>query len=80
LKNAIPLQLLDQAAAGGEEGIQFLAQRVWRQRAQGLGLAQIDALRRWFPGQVMGHGRIVFEGIPEALKADAYTRREWLEV
>ncbi len=29
---------------------------------------------------VMGHGRIVFEGTPEALKADAYTRREWLEV
>ncbi len=29
---------------------------------------------------VMGHGRIVFEGTPESLKADAYTRREWLEV
>jgi len=29
---------------------------------------------------VMGHGRIVFEGSPAALKADAATRREWLEV
>jgi branched-chain amino acid transport system ATP-binding protein len=29
---------------------------------------------------VMGHGRIVFEGTPEALAADAGTRREWLEV
>jgi branched-chain amino acid transport system ATP-binding protein len=29
---------------------------------------------------VMGHGRIVFEGTPEALKADAYVRKEWLEV
>lgn len=29
---------------------------------------------------VMGHGRIVFEGTPEALKADAYIRKEWLEV
>ena len=29
---------------------------------------------------VMGHGRIVFEGTPESLRADAYTRREWLEV
>ncbi|MEY2801833.1 MAG: putative type branched chain amino acid transport system, ATP-binding component [Pseudomonadota bacterium] len=29
---------------------------------------------------VMGHGRIVFQGTPESLKADAYTRREWLEV
>jgi branched-chain amino acid transport system ATP-binding protein len=29
---------------------------------------------------VMGHGQIVFEGTPTALKADAYIRKEWLEV
>jgi branched-chain amino acid transport system ATP-binding protein len=29
---------------------------------------------------VMGHGRVVFEGTPAALRADAYVRREWLEV
>ncbi|TAK75820.1 MAG: ABC transporter ATP-binding protein [Aquabacterium sp.] len=29
---------------------------------------------------VMGHGRIVFEGTPEQLRADAGVRREWLEV
>jgi branched-chain amino acid transport system ATP-binding protein len=29
---------------------------------------------------VMGHGRLVFEGSPEALRADASTRQEWLEV
>jgi len=29
---------------------------------------------------VMGHGRIVFEGTPAALRADAGVRREWLEV
>jgi branched-chain amino acid transport system ATP-binding protein len=29
---------------------------------------------------VMGHGSIVFEGTPEALRADPYTRKEWLEV
>jgi branched-chain amino acid transport system ATP-binding protein len=29
---------------------------------------------------VMGHGRVVFEGTPAALKADAGVRREWLEV
>lgn len=29
---------------------------------------------------VMGHGSIVFQGTPDALKADAYTRKEWLEV
>jgi len=29
---------------------------------------------------VMGHGCIVFEGTPESLRNDAYTRKEWLEV
>lgn len=29
---------------------------------------------------VMGHGSIVFDGTPEQLRKDAYTRKEWLEV
>ena len=29
---------------------------------------------------VMGHGRVVFEGTPAGLAADARVRREWLEV
>jgi len=29
---------------------------------------------------VMGHGSIVFEGTPQTLRADAYVRKEWLEV
>lgn len=29
---------------------------------------------------VMGHGAIVFEGTPQALKADSAIRKEWLEV
>ena len=29
---------------------------------------------------VMGHGRVVFEGTPDALAADASLRRTWLEV
>jgi branched-chain amino acid transport system ATP-binding protein len=29
---------------------------------------------------VMGHGRIVFEGSPTELRADAAIRKEWLEV
>jgi branched-chain amino acid transport system ATP-binding protein len=29
---------------------------------------------------VMGHGRIVFDGTPERLRADAAVRREWLAV
>ena len=29
---------------------------------------------------VMGHGSIVFQGTPDSLRADTYTRKEWLEV
>ena len=29
---------------------------------------------------VMGHGSIVFQGTPDSLRGDAYTRKEWLEV
>ena len=29
---------------------------------------------------VMGHGSIVFTGTPDGLRADTYTRKEWLEV
>ena len=29
---------------------------------------------------VMGHGSIVFHGTPNSLRADAYIRKEWLEV
>ncbi len=29
---------------------------------------------------VMGHGQIVFDGTPAQLRADAYVRKEWLEV
>ena len=37
----------------------------------------LDISRRVY---VMGHGRIVFEGTPAELKANAAVRREWLEV
>jgi branched-chain amino acid transport system ATP-binding protein len=29
---------------------------------------------------VMGHGSMVFDGTPDALRADASVRKEWLEV
>jgi branched-chain amino acid transport system ATP-binding protein len=29
---------------------------------------------------VIGHGSVVFDGTPEALRQDATTRKEWLEV
>ena len=56
------------------------------------GNAQIDIVRAGKPQKltialkisqrlyVMGHGRIVFEGTPAELGADAAIRKEWLEV
>jgi branched-chain amino acid transport system ATP-binding protein len=38
------------------------------------------ALRISQRAYVMGHGSIVFEGSPQALRADAALRKEWLEV
>ena len=29
---------------------------------------------------IMGHGKIVFEGTPDDLKADGSVKKEWLEV
>jgi branched-chain amino acid transport system ATP-binding protein len=29
---------------------------------------------------VMGHGKIVFEGTPDSLRANEQVRKEWLEV
>jgi branched-chain amino acid transport system ATP-binding protein len=54
-------------------------------RAQGLGILLIEqkltiALEVAQRCLVMGHGRIVFEGTPAALRADERVRREWLEV
>lgn len=40
----------------------------------------VIALRISHRVYVMGHGRMVFEGTPAALMADAEVRREWLEV
>ncbi len=37
----------------------------------------LDISRRVY---VMGHGRVVFEGTPASLSADATIRKEWLEV
>jgi branched-chain amino acid transport system ATP-binding protein len=38
------------------------------------------ALKRSGRLYVMGHGRVVFEGAPAELMADAAVRKEWLEV
>ena len=52
---------------------------------QGLGVLLIEqklsiALRISHRVYVMGHGRIVFEGTPDQLRANDEVRKEWLEV
>jgi len=54
-------------------------------RAQGLGILLIEqkltiALEISHRLYVMGHGRIMFEGTPAALRANAAIRKDWLEV
>jgi branched-chain amino acid transport system ATP-binding protein len=54
-------------------------------RAQGMAVLLIEqklmiALEVSSRAYLLGHGRVVFEGPPAALVADAALRREWLEV
>ena len=54
-------------------------------QARGLGILLIEqklsiALRIATRALVMGQGRIVFEGTPQALRADEKTWREWLQI
>ena len=76
-----------------DEPTEGLAPQVVRQvadcllalRARGLAVLLIEqkltiALEISQRCAVMGHGRVVFEGTPAQLQADATVRREWLEV
>ena len=67
----------------------LMAQQVGRclqmLQARGLGILLIEqklsiALRIATRALVMGQGRIVFEGTPQALRADEKTWREWLQI
>jgi branched-chain amino acid transport system ATP-binding protein len=56
------------ALSGGEQQMLTIEQRL------------VIALRISHRVYVMGHGRMMFEGTPAALLANADVRREWLEV
>jgi branched-chain amino acid transport system ATP-binding protein len=65
--------------------VELLAGLLERIAARGVSILLVEqkltiALRISQRLYVMGHGQVVFEGTPEALKADAAVRREWLEV
>ncbi|TFZ04904.1 ABC transporter ATP-binding protein [Ramlibacter rhizophilus] len=65
--------------------VELVAQYLKELKARGISVLLIEqkltiAMTISDRALVMGHGSIVFQGTPESLRADAYTRKEWLEV
>ncbi|MCX7224702.1 MAG: ABC transporter ATP-binding protein [Burkholderiales bacterium] len=65
--------------------VELVAEYLQALRARGLSVLLIEqkltiALQISDRCLVMGHGSVVFDGTPEALRQDATTRKEWLEV
>jgi branched-chain amino acid transport system ATP-binding protein len=65
--------------------VELVGQYLQTLKARGVSVLLIEqkltiAMRISDRALVMGHGSIVFQGTPETLKADAYIRKEWLEV
>ena len=65
--------------------VELVAEYLQVLRARGLSVLLIEqkltiALQISDRCLVMGHGRVVFDGTPEALRQDASIRKEWLEV
>ena len=65
--------------------VELVAEYLQALRARGLSVLLIEqkltiAMQISDRCLVMGHGSIVFDGTPEALRQDAATRKEWLEV
>ena len=65
--------------------VELVAEYLQALRARGLSVLLIEqkltiAMQISDRCLVMGHGSIVFDGTPDALRQDATTRKEWLEV
>jgi branched-chain amino acid transport system ATP-binding protein len=65
--------------------VELVAQYLRALRTRGLGVLLVEqkltiALEVADRCLLMGHGQVVFEGTPQALRANAEVRREWLEV
>ena len=79
--------LLDQQDRRAAPGnlVEQVAQFLLALKARGLSVLLVEqkltiALEISQRCVVMGHGRVVFEGTPAELKANAAVRKEWLEV
>jgi len=80
------LVIIDEPTEGlAPKIVELVAEYLQALRARGLSVLLIEqkltiALKISDRCLVMGHGSVVFEGSPEALRQDATTRKEWLEV
>jgi len=80
------LAMIDEPTEGlSPQMVERVAQLLGEIAARGVSILLVEqkltiALRISHRVYVMGHGKIVFQGTPEALRADERTRSEWLEV
>ena len=80
------LVLIDEPTEGlAPKIVELVAEYLQALRARGLSVLLIEqkltiAMQISDRGLVMGHGSIVFDGTPEALRQNAIIRKEWLEV
>ena len=80
------LILVDEPTEGlAPKVVELVAQTLLALKARGLSVLLIEqkltiALEISQRCVVMGHGRVVFEGTPAELRANAAVRKEWLEV
>jgi branched-chain amino acid transport system ATP-binding protein len=80
------LMMIDEPTEGlAPKMVELVADLLERIAARGVSILLVEqkltiALRIARQLYVMGHGRIVFEGTPADLQANAYIRKEWLEV
>jgi branched-chain amino acid transport system ATP-binding protein len=80
------LMMIDEPTEGlAPKMVELVAELLERIAGRGVAILLVEqkltiALRISKRLYVMGHGQIVFEGTPAALKANADIRKEWLEV
>jgi len=65
--------------------VELVGEYLQKLKARGISVLLIEqkltiAMRISDRALVMGHGSIVFDGTPDALRSNAYIRKEWLEV
>lgn len=65
--------------------VELVGEYLQRLKARGISVLLIEqkltiAMNISDRALVMGHGSVVFQGTPDSLRADPYTRKEWLEV